>query len=223
MGGADTRRHAPARPAGRKFEVTSSPGSAEWRRSIGGGFMLWVGTLAFGLSTVLLLALITRHKSLASVAALLGLAFVASLIPAGLQLRTAALVVDGGRLPRIAPRILVLFTVVGVVVAPGLALLLKLPVLSILLVVVQVVIGIPLATSRGAWLGTHRFSALGTNMVIEAVAWWAWVCLVGGSPASRAWPRGSRLQSLSPSSSSVINTWAPARPSGLSHRCSTRH
>jgi hypothetical protein len=161
--------------------VTSSPGSAEWRRSIGGGFMLWVGTLAFGLSTVVLLALITRHKSLASVAALLGLAFVASLIPAGLQLRTAALVVDGERLPRVAPRILVCLTVIGIAVAPVLALLLKLPVLSIVLVVVQVLIGIPLAISRGAWLGTHRFSALGANMVIEAVArlglgvlgWWS--------------------------------------------------
>jgi hypothetical protein len=161
-------------------EVTSSPGSAAWRRSIGSGFILWVGTLALGLSTVVLLALLTRHKSLAGVAALLALAFVASLIPAGLQLRAAALVVDGGRLPRIAPRILVSFTVIGLAVAPGLALLLKLPVLSIVFVVLQVLIAIPLSISRGAWLGTHRFSALGTNMVIEAVArvglgalgWW---------------------------------------------------
>ena len=130
--------------------------------------MLWVGTLALGLSTVLLLALLTRHKSLAGVATLLGLAFVGSLIPAGLQLRAAALVVDGGRLPRIAPRILACFAVIGIAVAPGLAVLLKLPVLSIVLVVVQVLIAIPLAISRGAWLGTHRFSALGTNMVIEA-------------------------------------------------------
>ena len=160
--------------------MTSSSGSAEWRRSIGGGLMLWVGTLALGLSTILLLALLTRHKSLAGVAALLGLSFVASLIPAGLQLRAAALVVDGGRLPRIAPRILASFTVIGIAVTPGLALLLKLPVLSIILVIVQVLIAIPLAISRGAWLGTHHFSALGTNMVVEAVArvglgalgWW---------------------------------------------------
>ena len=140
-----------------------------------------MGTLALGLSTVLLLALLTRHRSLAGVAALLGLSFVASLIPAGLQLRAAALVVDGGRRPRIAPRILVWFTVVGIAVSPALALLLKLPVLSIVCVVVQVLIAIPLAISRGAWLGTHDFSALGTNMVIEAAArvglgalgWWA--------------------------------------------------
>jgi hypothetical protein len=142
--------------------------------------MLWIGTLVLGLSTVVLLALLTRHKSLAGVAALFGLSFVASLIPAGLQLRAAALVVDGGRLPRIAPRFLACFTVIGIAVAPGLALLLRLPVLAIVLVVVQVLIAIPLAISRGAWIGTHHFSALGTNMVIEAVArvglgalgWW---------------------------------------------------
>ena len=63
-----------------------------------GSAVLWIGTVAYGASTVALLAVLSRHASktgFTSIAALLGLAFVVSLIPSGITLRSASLVADG--------------------------------------------------------------------------------------------------------------------------------
>jgi hypothetical protein len=136
-----------------------------------GGMLLWGGTIAFGISTVVILAVLSRHPdrgSFVGLTALLGLSFVASLIPAGFQLRAAALIVDGHRLPKVTSKFLVTLALAGVAVSPLLGLLLHIPMLAIVFLVAQVVVAIPLAISRGALLGVHRFSALGINMTFEA-------------------------------------------------------
>jgi hypothetical protein len=132
--------------------------------------MLWAGTIAFGGSTVALLAVLSRHDghtTFASLAALLSLAFVVSLIPAGVQLRSASLVADGRPTPAIALRQLLAIATVSLAVAPLLALLLRVPVAAAALVSVQMVVAIPLAARQGALLGVHRFTALGSNLLIE--------------------------------------------------------
>ncbi len=73
------------------------------RRSAVGGAVLWAGTVAYGGSTVALLAVLSRYSSntaFSAVAALLGLAFVVLLIPSGITLRSASLVADGRPPPR---------------------------------------------------------------------------------------------------------------------------
>ena len=68
------------------------------RPSTTGSAVLWFGTVAYGASTVALLAVLSRHVSEAgftAIAALLGLAFVVSLVPAGIMLRQHVLVADG--------------------------------------------------------------------------------------------------------------------------------
>ena len=66
----------------------------------------WAGIVLFGGTTGLtLLAVLSRHtehNEFSSLSALLGLAFACSLIPAGLQMRCAALVADGQPVPRMA-------------------------------------------------------------------------------------------------------------------------
>ena len=140
------------------------------RRSVAsGGVILWGGTIAFGVSTALLLAVLSRHHAvgLAALSALLGLSFVISLIPSGVQLRAAALVADGLAIPRVSARFLGTITVIGIAFSPVLSLVLRVPVLAVALVVAQLVLALPLAARRGALIGVHRFAALGCNMVIE--------------------------------------------------------
>jgi hypothetical protein len=138
-----------------------------------GGAALWAGMVAFGGSTVAVLAILSRHlghPAFAALSALLSLSFVVSLIPAGVQLRSASLVTDGRPPPRLEPRQAVVVTCVSLAVAPLLALLLRVPVAAAALVTVQMVVAIPLAGRQGALLAQHRFGALGTNLVIEGTA-----------------------------------------------------
>lgn len=129
--------------------------------------------VAFGGSTVAVLAILSRqlgHPSFAALSAVLSLSFVVSLIPAGVQLRSASLVTDGHPPPQLRPRQAALVAGVSLAVAPLLALLLRVPVAAASLVTVQMVVAIPLAARQGALLAQHRFGALGTNLVIEGAA-----------------------------------------------------
>jgi hypothetical protein len=146
---------------------------------------MWLGTLAYGGSTVALLGVLSRHthhSSFSSLAALLSLAFVVGLIPAGIQLRSASLVADGRSLPKMTNGQNVLTGVASLAVAPLFALLLHVPVVAAALVSVQMLIAIPLASKQGALLALGRFRRLGVNMVVEgsarflmgAVAGYAW-------------------------------------------------
>lgn len=137
-----------------------------------GGLVLWAGTIAFGGSTVAVLAVLSRHfdhATFAALAALLSLSFVVSLIPAGLQLRSASLVADGHPAPTMTVGQMAAITAVSLAVAPVFALLLQVPVAAASLVTVQMVVAIPLATRQGALLAHHRFAALGANLVIEGL------------------------------------------------------
>ncbi len=152
------------------------------RPSTTGSAVLWFGTVAYGASTVALLAVLSRHVSQAgftAIAALLGLAFVVSLVPAGIMLRSASLVADGHPPPALRPRSALLITVGSLATAPVLAYLLHVEVLAAAIVTIQMVIGIPLAVRQGAMLSRHRFEALGINLAIEGVARFALGAVAG--------------------------------------------
>ena len=136
----------------------------------GGSVVLWGGTVAIGMSTAVLLAILSRHHSVrfTALSAILGLSFVISLIPSGVQLRAATLAADGSALPRFSPRFLGTLAAGGIVVSPLVALVLKVPVLAVIFIVAQLVAALPLAVQRGALIGVHRFGALGSNMGLES-------------------------------------------------------
>jgi hypothetical protein len=129
--------------------------------------------VAFGATTVLLLAVLSRqhvHASFAGLSSVLGLAFACSLVPTGVQMRCAALVADGQPLPKVpAPRAAGA-TALALAASPVVAAALRLPVLAVVFIVGQVVVGVVLAWLQGAMLGQHRFAALGTNQLLEGVA-----------------------------------------------------
>jgi hypothetical protein len=154
--------------------VTAAPNSAARRREVAtGAGVLWVGTLLFGVSTVILLAALSRHQGkngFVGLSALLGLAFAGSVLPAGLQLRSAALVADGRGMPKPSRGAMAGLVVAGVVLAPFGDRLLHVPPLAIILVLVQVLLAVRVAILRGALLGVQEFGALGVNLAGEGIA-----------------------------------------------------
>jgi hypothetical protein len=137
----------------------------------GGGILLWTGMVAVGVSTVVLLALLSHHlhkEGFADLSALFGLLFIASLVPSGIPLRAAALIADGSAAPDFSVRRLAPAVFGGLIVGPLLAVALGIPVLAIELLVVQVALAFPLGVRRGALIAFHRFTALGVNMLVEA-------------------------------------------------------
>ena len=161
---------------------SASQAAATNRPSTVGSAVLWIGTVAYGASTVALLAVLSRHVSQAgftSIAALLGLAFVVSLVPAGIMLRSASLVADGRPPPALGARSALLITAVSLATAPILAYLLHVEVLAAAIVTIQMVIGIPLAVRQGAMLSRRRFEALGVNLAIEGAARFALGAVAG--------------------------------------------
>ena len=140
------------------------------RRMAGGSVVLWGGTVAIGMSTAILLAILSRHHSVkfTALSAILGLSFVISLIPSGVQLRAATLAADGSALPRFSPRFLGTLAAGGIAVSPLVALVLRVPALAVVFIVAQLVAALPLAVQRGALIGVHRFGALGANMGLES-------------------------------------------------------
>jgi hypothetical protein len=150
-------------------ELTGGPASRR-RRIAGGSVVLWGATVAIGMSTAILLAVLSRHHAVrfTALSAILGLSFVISLIPSGVQLRAATLAADGSALPRFTPRALSILAAGGIAVSPLVALVLRVPVLAVVFIVGQLVAALPLAIRRGALIGVHRFGALGANMGLES-------------------------------------------------------
>ena len=135
------------------------------------GLVLWGGTVSIGFSTVVLLAVLSRHfhhDGFARLSSLFGLFFVASLIPSGFPLRAAALAVDGAPPMRMTARGTALCVTVGAVVSPLIAYLLHLPVIAVLCVAAQVILAIPLSMRRGLLIAAHRFDAMGGNQFLES-------------------------------------------------------
>ena len=171
-------------------ETAESPegrgGSSPTRRSIAsGGAILWIGTLFYGGSTVGLLSILSRHlghSSFSALSALVSLAFVVGLIPAGLQLRSASLVTDGRPPPRMTWRQTAAIATASLAISPLFAFLLHVPELSCALICLQMLIAIPLALQQGAFLGLRQFRHLGVNLLIEGLA-----RLVMGAVAGSLW------------------------------------
>lgn len=137
---------------------------------------------SLGVSTVVLLAVLShhfRHQGFAGLSTLFGLLFIASLIPSGIPLRAAALIADGAAPPNFTVRTLAPAAIAGLILSPLLGYALDLPMLAILLIVVQVLLAFPLGVRRGALIASHRFTALGANMLSEAVLRVVLGCLGG--------------------------------------------
>jgi GT2 family glycosyltransferase len=152
------------------------------RPSAVGATVLWAGTVAYGGSTVALLAVLSRHSDrtdFAALAAVLGLSFVVSLVPAGITLRSASLVADGRPPPVLTLETGCTIAGVSLLLSPVLALLLHVGTLAAMVVTIQMLVAIPLAIRQGALLGRHRFDALGTNLVIEGIARFVLGALLG--------------------------------------------
>jgi hypothetical protein len=132
--------------------------------------LLWAGTTSIGVSTVLILAVLSRHhhQGFSGLSTLFSLFFIASLIPAGIPLRAAALAVDGAQPLRMTARHLGALVLAGIVVSPLVAFVLHLPVLAVGFVSAQVIVAIQLAIRRGPLIAARRFSALGGNLFLEA-------------------------------------------------------
>jgi hypothetical protein len=169
-------------------EIVSSPPQRDLSASsigggtAGGGVMLWIGMVSVSLSTVVLLAVLSRqlhHQGFARLSTLFGLLFIASLIPSGIPLRAASLIADGDAPPRFTARSLFPAALAGLAVSPLLGLALGLPVFSVALVVVQVLLAFPLSVRRGSLIAVRRFTALGANMLVEAALRIALGCLLG--------------------------------------------
>ena len=138
--------------------------------STSGGLILWGGTTSFGVSTVVLLALLSRHlhqHGFSGLSTLFGLFFVASLIPSGVPLQAAARVVDGADPPKMGVKFFLVLTAVGAALSPALGYVLHLPVLAMAFLSGQVIVAIPLAIRQGALIAAQRFTALGGNFFIE--------------------------------------------------------
>jgi hypothetical protein len=148
----------------------------------GGGVMLWCGMVSVSLSTVVLLAVLSRqlhHQGFAGLSTLFGLLFIASLIPSGIPLRAASLIADGDAPPRFTVKTLWPAALAGLAISPLLGYALGLPVVAVALIVLQVLLAFPLAVRRGSLIAFHRFTALGANMLVEAALRIALGCLAG--------------------------------------------
>lgn len=148
----------------------------------GGGALLWCGMVSLGLSTVVLLAVLSRHlhaQGFVRLSTVFGVLFIASLIPSGIPFRAAALIADGSAPPNYSRRNLAPWILAGLAISPLLSYLLGLSILAVALIVAQVAVAFPLAVRRGALIAFRRFTALGTNLLIEATCRVALGCLAG--------------------------------------------
>jgi hypothetical protein len=136
-----------------------------------GGILLWAGTVSLGVSTVVLLAVLSRHlrrEDFSGLSTLFGLFFVASLIPSGIPFRAAALIADGAEPLKVTTRNYVLSALAGAAIAPLIGLTLHVPVLAVDFIAAQVIIAIPLSIRRGDQIARQRFAVLGGNFFLEA-------------------------------------------------------
>jgi len=117
---------------------------------------------------VLVLAVLSRHhQGFSGLSTLFSLFFLASLIPAGVPLRAAALAVDGAQPPQMTTLRLGAMVLAGIIASPLIAVVLHLPVPAVGFVSAQVIVAIQLAIRRGPLIAARRFSALGGNLFLE--------------------------------------------------------
>lgn len=131
----------------------------------------WCASIGVSLATFGVLALLARrldHGELAQVASVLGLSFVAAILPAAVQVRAATRQAQGHA--AFADRIELRWVVVGgVALAPVVGMLTHLPVLAVACVALQLVPAVQVSVGRGRLIGTDRFRAVAGNYALEAV------------------------------------------------------
>jgi len=136
-----------------------------------GGAVLWGGTIAFGASTLVILAILDRHLysgGLSGAAAILVLTYVTAVVPGGVQLRAASHASDGELRPPVGWRNIALLTLGLAVVSPLVAFVAHIPTLAILAILAQMFIEVAVGARRGTLLGTRAFGGLGASLFIEA-------------------------------------------------------
>lgn len=159
-------------PREQSFSPASAPQDVKkvrTRLSVG-GLLFWGGTVSIGLSTAIILAALSRHlhhEGFASLSTLVGLFFVASLIPSGVPLRSAALEVDGAPGITMTFRHYAALVIAGSAISPPIAIALHLPAFTVFCVAAQVIVAIPLANRRGLLIAVHRFDSMGLNLLLE--------------------------------------------------------
>jgi hypothetical protein len=149
-------------------KVAAAPQSR--RRTTTGGLILWGGTISIGFSTVILLAILSRHihhEGFSQLSSLFGLFFVGSLIPSGIPIRVAALVSDGAEPLKLRTTHYAMCVAIGAVISPIVGVILHVPIFAVAFVCAQVIISIPLSIRRGPLIAHERFAALGGNLFFE--------------------------------------------------------
>lgn len=133
--------------------------------------IFWLGTLVFGSSSFLVLAVLSHHLGpgrLAEASAVFGLAFVLAVIPSAVQLRAAALVPSGGDAGSVPWRPVLAVAAGVLVAAPALGSLLAISPLAIALLTVQIVPAVVVGARRGALIGNRRLSVVAANLALDA-------------------------------------------------------
>jgi len=147
--------------------------SPVWARAF-----FWVCSLAIPLSSVLSIAVLSHvlgKGQLAVIAAIFGVSFVGSVLPIGIQARTAADAASFGSAAAIRWRPIYVGTVIWVVSSPLLAYVLHVPLLAMLSPAIGLIPSMAVGVGRGELIGQNRFVAAGANHLVEAS-----IRLVGG-------------------------------------------
>jgi hypothetical protein len=167
----------------------------------------WAGMLAFGLSAVCVLAVLSHglgRGGLAGPSAVLGLSLVTAVLPGALQLAAAAAASRGER-PAPAWRPVIAATLALLVLAPALGPLLALPAPAVALVALQLPAASLLANVRGELIGSGRQAAAGGSLALEAAG-----RLVAGIPLGLAWGSSGLAAALLIASAGALLAARPA-------------
>jgi hypothetical protein len=181
-----------------------------------GATVFWTGMLAFGLSAVCVLAVLSQELGrggLAGPSAVLGLSLVTAVLPGALQLGAAAAASRGER-PGLPWRPVITATLALIVLAPALGPLLALPALAVALVALQLPAASLLASVRGELIGSGRQAAAGASLALEAAG-----RLLAGVPLGLAWGSSGLAAALLIASAAAL---VVARPSSCRGQSSER-
>jgi hypothetical protein len=134
--------------------------------------VFWGGTLAFGLSSVAVLAVLSHRLGeggLAGPTTVLALSLVLAVLPGAVQLRVAAAAAARSGLSPVPWLAVGGLTLALLALAPALAYPLAVPAEAFALVALQLPAAVVLATRRGLLIGSGRLSAAGASLALEAL------------------------------------------------------
>jgi hypothetical protein len=138
----------------------------------------WASALSIPVSSVLSIAVLSHvlgKDQLAVIAAIFGVSFVGTVLPIGIQARTAADAASDGSAASVRWRPIVIATTIWVLLCPLLAYILHMPLLAMLSPALGLIPSIAVGVGRGEMIGQERFVGAGANHLVEAS-----IRLVGG-------------------------------------------